>query len=496
MKKVYAMFALLVVAVIAIVWFSQTPKKNNASGQQTQNTQNVDDTAYGMGDYDSVDSAIVLARNLATKTITFRNLESGKQYTLGYTGASMLCDANGKSLSMEQIEPGLIVDVSFLKGSKHLNSLRESTSAFIFRDYSDYKISDSGMSIDIAGSKYHISDKLVVGSGLDLISLLDIHENDRITIRGFDREVYSICVDKGHGYLRLENDETFIGGWIDIGDTLIRPIKENMILTVPEGKYDVSVTNNGSGGIKTVTIGRGEEVTLDVADLVTEAKTGRVLFALSPSDAKVYIDGDKVNPEDVLTLTYGIHEVIFKAEGYKTLAKYVKVGQDMATLTITMEPEGQSAGTTPSAPSGTPTPMITIPPGMGGTNNLTLSPSIQALLTQFPSSDITPQAIPLPTGTATIGDVNVTAVPSAVPTPGADVADKYYVHIDSPEAVEVYVDGDYVGLSPVKFEKKAGTHEVILRKEGYQTRSYTIEVTDDQSDISYSFSELRQPTEG
>ena len=67
---------------------------------------------------------------------------------------------------------------------------------------------------------------------------------------------------------------------------------------------------------------------------------------------------------------------------------------------------------------------------------------------------------------------------------------KYKVYIDAPEGVEAYIDGNYVGITPVSFNKTAGSYVVTLRKTGYQTRSYTLQIDDEEKDVNYSFTEL------
>ena len=64
------------------------------------------------------------------------------------------------------------------------------------------------------------------------------------------------------------------------------------------------------------------------------------------------------------------------------------------------------------------------------------------------------------------------------------------VHIDAPENVEEDLDGNYVGISPCSFKKTSGSHVITLRKSGYETRSYTVQVDDEQKDVSYSFVDL------
>ena len=73
----------------------------------------------------------------------------------------------------------------------------------------------------------------------------------------------------------------------------------------------------------------------------------------------------------------------------------------------------------------------------------------------------------------------------------SDTTTTYYrVHIDAPENVEVYLDGNYVGISPCSFKKTSGSHVITLRKSGYETRSYTVQVDEEKKDVSYSFVDL------
>ena len=55
---------------------------------------------------------------------------------------------------------------------------------------------------------------------------------------------------------------------------------------------------------------------------------------------------------------------------------------------------------------------------------------------------------------------------------------------------EVYVDGNYVGVTPCSFKKVAGAHVITLRKSGYTTRSYTVQVDSADKDITFSFADL------
>ena len=63
--------------------------------------------------------------------------------------------------------------------------------------------------------------------------------------------------------------------------------------------------------------------------------------------------------------------------------------------------------------------------------------------------------------------------------------------IDSPEGAEVYFDGAYKGVAPISFTKTAGTHVVVLRKDGYKSKTYTLNLTGVESE-TYSFNALQK----
>lgn len=55
----------------------------------------------------------------------------------------------------------------------------------------------------------------------------------------------------------------------------------------------------------------------------------------------------------------------------------------------------------------------------------------------------------------------------------------------------MFMDGLYVGIAPTSTIKpEAGAHVITLSKNGYRTKSYTVSVSDDDNDVTLSFSEM------
>lgn len=434
---------ILTLVILTIVSFSScaSPFAGNNSGNQGTPSPEPErvDTGFivtGPDSFDSADTAILVGRDEKENTLTFLNLDLGRRYTLSMDGTTRLYDRYGNAVTISQIELGDIVDITFLKSKKHLTTMQLSTSAWTYTDVERYEMNTVRGDVSIGSEIYKLTSNTQYLSEGRNIELMDLNPADVLSFQGIDNQILTVRVEKGHGYLRLTNDEHFLGGWIEIGQTMIRQITEDMLILVPEGSYEVNITNRGGGGIKNVVIRRNEEVTLDIGDLeVPEPQSGMVLFSLSPAFTELYIDGSKVDASLPVILEYGLHQMIARADGYQSVTRYIRVAEESAGINLVLEPVGAAGEETPV------------------------------------SSDSEAE-----TDTA--------------------VTDYYKVYVDAPEKAEVYVDGNYVGIAPCSFKKEEGTHVITLRRTGYETRSYTVQIDGDEKDSSWSFADLAPSVSG
>lgn len=400
---------------------TRDPEKNKP-------TESSVDTGFVVTDsnsYDSEDTCVFVRRDPKENTYTFLNLELSKQYTLSMDGTTHFYDKYEGAIAADQISPGTIVDISFLKSKKHLTSMKESSQAWYYEKVERFVIDWVKGTLNIGDEYYRISDDALFYDGNQLIDEDEVSNADILSFRGIDKEVLTVSVEKGHGYLCLTNDTNFIGGWIEVGQSQISRITEGMLLTVPEGSYEVNISHNGSMGVKQVVINRNKETALDIGDIkIAEPKVGTVEFTLSPEDAELLIDGEKQDPAQAITLSYGLHQVLVRGKGYQTITRYLRVGQASAKFDIALEQDKEN---------------------------------------------------------------------SEKEKEKEEKSDK--VFIDAPSGAEVYVDGNYIGISPCSFEKETGSHVITLRKNGYVTKNYTIKLDDSHKDASYSFAEMVEDKE-
>jgi hypothetical protein len=419
------------------------------------------------GVYDSEDAAIVVSKDTEAKTVKLQNITSGRRYTLTYNGTTLIYDKNDQSLSMDQLTLGSVVTARFYMPTKTLAYIKENPDCVNYKDVSNYVLNLTKGTLTIGGTVYNISAKVVVLSDGSETDMMTLNQVDAITVWGYKNMIYSIDIEKGHGYLRLANEDNFLDGWIEVGSSVISKISKDMLIVVPEGTYTVTVSNKGTVASQEITFNRNEEMSWDLGSIeMKKPETGNIIFTLTPLTAKVSIDGNEVDTSKAVTLEYGLHRMTVTADGYETLSQYIRVAQAQANISIEMEKSEEESSTAQSSAE---------------ESSVTQSSEEESGTAQSSEEESS-------TEESSTEESSTTQVAEAA-------TGSYKVYIDAPEGVEAYLDGNYIGITPTSFDKVAGSYVISLRKTGYQTRSYTLQIDNEEKDLNYTFSELISTSE-
>lgn len=400
------------------------------------------------------DTVILMGKDVEKKIFTVRRISSGEEYELSYDSSMPMLNRSGGSITATELSCGEILDIVYSKHSGKVNRVQISSGNWTLTDMTEFEIDERMKKITLMGEAYQFDSNVPVFSDDHQVELMDVTEMDTLIVKGYNRKVSSVIVDKGHGYLRIKNDAYFVGGFIEVGQKIIRPITEEMLLPVPEGKYKVRVTNRGYAGEENVEIKRDEETKLDLSKIeIEEVAIGHIQFELSPAYAQLYVDGEITDYEERVPLEYGTHKIRVEAAGYKTVETNIKIGNDYANVEIALDVSDTVEETTDKTPEGAQNQSATTADSVADTQD-----------TESNSSDDTSEI--------------------------STISGSHKIIVEQPEGVEVYLDGNYIGVAPISTAKVTGSHTITLSKSGYQTKSYTIYVDSMNSDVTLSFSEL------
>ncbi len=430
-----------------------------------------------IGKYDSADTAAIRDIDTKAKTIRFRNHATGKTYTLSYDNTSMIYDARGTALSASLLEVGQIVDVTFLKSSRHITTLNVSKDAWTIENTRDHELVRGDGTARVQGELYRIDQRTLVMADGSLSLPEDVLATDTVTVSGLGREIYSVMVTGGHGYVSLSSDtvedHSLVGAWLELDNEVIHRISPNMLLSAPEGDYNLQILGNGANYTSEVSIDRNKETVVDTSSVnITKPKEGLVTFQIIPETAEVFVDGEKVLTDTPQSIRYGYHNLKIVAEGYETQDKYLKIGTAKSVISIELEKEGASDSKSSSETSG------------ADVGDASSSSSEKKSLTPS-TADVSEIANSSASG-STISENS-----SGENTkPASKVIEGYKIYFDKPYGAELYFDGSYIGMIPVSVPKVSGSHEVILKKDGYETKSYRVSIDKDEVDLNYTFPDL------
>lgn len=427
--------------------------------------------------YDSEDAAVVVKKNIEESTIQLQNIATAKRYTLNYNGTTRIFDKNDVALSMQQLKEGSVVTVRFYKADKSLSYVKEHADALSLPNLSNYELDLRNGKITIGANTYLLSSNVVVVSDGRETEPWELNAVDVISVWGYQDRIYGINVEKGHGYLRLENEDYFVNGWVDVGDKVIQKIEEDMLLVVPEGTFNAMVSHKGSSAMQEINFARNEEMIWDLGSVeITVVQTGKIIFTLTPATARMAIDGREVDTSKPVELEYGLHSMRIVAEGYDTVAQYIKVAEPSANINVELEKSSEPESKEPESEQDK----------KSEEDEQEETPVGKKYASNAPEND---------DGDDDDDDDDDNEKESGESssegsTEVVSANEKYRVYIDAPEDVEAYLDGSYIGMTPVSFPKTAGNYVVTLRKTGYQTRSYTLQIDSEKKDVNYSFTEL------
>lgn len=407
--------------------------------------------------------------------ISIMDISGDSDMVLYYNGGTNIRDKFGKLISMTQMDLGEIVDVYYEKGSNKVVKLQISKDAWEYKGVENFKIKNSNKVMEIADSKYRFNDRLVIAGGETLINLIEINEKDELTVKGINEEIRSIIITKGHGYIRLRNYEDFLEGSIEVGYHIILPIVKDMLIVAREGDYKVTLEKGNIKGSKHINVMRDQEIVLDMSEYRKEPeKKGNVDFLIQPYGATLYIDGEEVDYEDPVELLYGNHVVRVSLVGYETYAGMLDVNESSKVVEINLAQVNVIEETNDSSNQSDKDVTI-LPEDTSGEETKTEDESKDV----EDKDDQTKEEVK---------DTDESDENNNGETKDYDT--DHTISMKQPIGAEIYLNGILKGIVPCSFTKEIGIHTVTFRRNGYVTKSYTVEVTDDARDINFSFPEM------
>ncbi len=436
--------------MLLIITGCGSEKTNRPPAESPAATASDDGNGITM-EYSLTMKAVIKKLDTEAQIVWLKNTASDMDYVLTYTGGTVVLDKYGQNKLMDEVHAGDLVEAYVEDTKNQLAAICYSKENWKFEGSANWVFDAEKQELTIGSDKYYYSEDLLILSNGEEINQMDLHQQDILDIQGCGKKVLSVSIAKGHGYVRLEGIDDFIGGWVEIGK-VIKPVSKDMLITVPEGNWDVTVVKDGYGGKIGTTVERDKEQVINFSEVASKiVRYGTVEFTIEPEDAKLYIAGREMDPDQQILLEYDTYKIRVSADGYEEYTGDLKVDKALTGKKIKLNKTGENSSEKPSA-----------------------EPSVQ------PSNSLEPA----------VASSAAPAAPSVTGKNETKTISGSVIKVNAPKYASVYFDGAYIGIAPVKFTKISGSHTLTLSKAGYQTKSYSLEIEAKDGDVNYDLPDL------
>lgn len=278
---------------------------------------------------------IIVKIDSTKKKITVRDYDNVEEIEFVYTEGCYVKNKYGKDIYYDKLKIGDVVVIGYDGSYDKLKYISIDGTVLQYKELKKYVLDDETYYISLDDKKYRLKKETFVYSNNKEITIYDLDENDIITLNIKGKDIISVVVEKSHGYVELSNYDAFLGYSLVVNDDISYEIKENLKISVPEGKNTFTIKNDKLTGSITEYISPYYNKVIDIKEIkYEEKKEGKVKFYIEPKNARLYINGKSYYYDEEIVLDYGKYKYTVESTGYNSYAGLMTVNADKKTISV------------------------------------------------------------------------------------------------------------------------------------------------------------------
>lgn len=291
---------------------------------------------------------IIESIDMNASTIRFYSMTHNRRATYKYNMTTRFEDKYGGLTGVGNFQIGSMVTIgSPAANDLYVKEVKMTDVVWKQDDITRYAIDNEHGVFKIGDTNYRILPQTLVYSADNPTLISEISGDDVLSVTGYGKDILTVTITTGHGYLSLLNTGVFEGTLVKIGNKVVTNIYAGEIIDVPEGTYDITVASDGWGGVGSVTIKRNEITEFDLDTIKGEGpKYCELTVQVGLSDAYVYVDNELIPADEPTKIKYGNHILKIMANGYSTWQQRLIVNSSSATISVDLSDFIDKNGTT------------------------------------------------------------------------------------------------------------------------------------------------------
>lgn len=296
---------------------------------------------------------VLMSIDTTEKTMIIVDIDDGNRYKFTYTGGTDIRNRYKETIAASQVKVGKIYEF-VCDGDGGAKRMSEWDKQWTAENISRFEMdSDNGV-MTVGTTSYSLAGHALILSDGEEILPEEIVNVDKISVYGKDKTIYAVIVEQGHGYIELTGVNAFLDGYVTVAGSIVMRIELNMVITAPEGSYNIVLQKGSQTAESAVTVERGQTITADFSQYEPESvRTGTVKLNITPSNAVLMVDGAVKDHSRLFNLDYGTHNVVIIADGYEKYSGRLVIGTEYFTQDISLAENSTAASESSSDSSNT-----------------------------------------------------------------------------------------------------------------------------------------------
>lgn len=308
------------------------PTETNNSSSDTKSTEESSTLVSKNLDI----TAVILNISTDDNRIQLYNFEQDKELFLIMSSGAEMKDQYGQIMSLAEFKAGDIAQITYNSNDMKFSSLKISSKAWQQKSATGLKVDTKASTITSGNKIYKYNNKLTATYNNKDFDIAQLDAIDIATIKGYNDTIWSVQLEKGHGFVLLSSKDKVKDGAVEIDTNIFKSLNEDSKIKVSEGSHKLVVKgSNIEPYTKQFIVSNTEQVTIDLSDV--QVKSGVLIIKANVTDYVLHINDEQQISGEPLILEYGKYNIKASKEGYNEVTAEVIVEQNTVEITLNME---------------------------------------------------------------------------------------------------------------------------------------------------------------
>ena len=202
------------------------------------------------------------------------------------------------------------------------------------KNFADVEVDTSAGTISNGVTSYEYDKNTLFIYNGDFIKDEDLNKEDVVTLKGVGDTVWTVTVEKYHGFIELQNTDRVENLSVTVDGEKIK--FENNRAAVSSGVHSLGISGDNIDTLNVdIHVPAGEVYSVDMASV--QEKTGVLTLNVNVDNCIIVVDGKQVGKDTPVVLSMGSYPISVSAKGYKTYSGTVDINEPLVEVDINME---------------------------------------------------------------------------------------------------------------------------------------------------------------